>query len=242
MKQYHIGLDSKEKHPNVLLPGDIERVKKIAAHLENPSFVCSNREYTTYKGEKNGVPITVMSTGMGCPSVAIGVEELAQIGGKHLIRVGTCGAMQEDIKPGTIIIPTGSVRGDGTTLEYVPSEYPAIANLEVVNALINSANKMNEKPTIGIIRTHDAFYMESPFAHGDYLTRIKPWVDANVVAVENESSALFVISSILGLKAGTILTVRGNLLTGEQIKDISLLDERIDLMIQIAVNAISELY
>jgi uridine phosphorylase len=149
-------------------------------------------------------------------SAAVAIEELTNIGCKYFIRLGTCGSLSSKINPGDIIIVTGAVRGDGASKEYVPIEYPAVADYRTVIALRNRAKKEDADYKLGIIRTHDAFYMESPFAFGDYKKRIAVWAEAGVLAIENESSTLFVIGSLRKVHAGSILVAVGNLITGKK--------------------------
>lgn len=240
-KMYHIGLAKEDIGKNVILPGDPGRVPVIAAYLNDAKQVGFEREYNTYTGTKDGSEISVMSTGMGCPSVAIGIEELYHIGARNLIRLGTCGALQPELKLGQIVICTGAVRGDGTTPEYVPLEYPAIADIKVVNALIESAQELGIEPVTGIVRAHDAFYIESMPAREGWKERLKVWSDAGVKVIENESSALFVVSSLLGMRAGTILVVRANNITEEFIDHDDLLPKRIEAATQIAIRAMQKL-
>ena len=240
-KMYHIGIDESNIGRNLILPGDPARVPVIAAFLDNAELVGTEREYVTYTGSKNETKISVMSTGMGCPSVAIGVEELYHIGAKNLIRLGTCGALQPELKLGQIVICTGAVRGDGTTPEYVPVEFPAIADLQVVNALVESARELNVEPVLGLVRAHDAFYIESMPARSGWKEKLKIWTDAGVKVIENESSALFVISQLLGIRAGTILVIRANNVNDEFIDHEDLLPRQIEIATQIAIKALEKL-
>ena len=138
-------------------------------------------------------------------SAAVAIEELIHIGCKYYIRIGTCGALSPEVNIGDIIIATGAVRGDGASKEYIPLEYPAVADLQVVNALRKRANAKNINYHHGIIRTHDAFYMESPFAFGDWKKRISIWTRAGVLAIENEASTLFVIGSLKKVNCKKVL-------------------------------------
>ncbi|RKX53589.1 MAG: uridine phosphorylase [Thermotoga sp.] len=212
--EHHILCKKNDIGKVVLLPGDPGRCKFIMDLMDESHLVSSNREFTTYTGKKDGVTVSCTSTGIGCPSASIAAEELINIGAKYLIRVGTCGSLQKDIGIGELIIVSGAVRGDGTSKEYVPIEYPAVASFEVVKALVEAAEAFNIKFHLGIVRTHDAFYIESPFAHGNYKERIKVWTDSNVLAVENESAAIFIVSSLRKVKAGALLVPAGNLITG----------------------------
>ena len=138
-KQYHTGVGPKDIGKYVIMPGDPKRCEKIAAHFDNPKLVADVREYTTYTGTLEGVPVSVTSTGIGGPSAAIAIDELAKCGAHTFIRVGTCGGMQEDVMGGDIVIATGAVRMEGTSREFAPIEYPAVANLDCVNALVAAA-------------------------------------------------------------------------------------------------------
>ena len=218
----------------VLLPGDPGRVQFIASFFDNAKHVATNREYVTYTGEYKGVKISCTSTGIGCPSASIALEELANVGAQNFIRVGTCGALQPEIKPGDIIIATAAVRGDGTSTEYTPIEYPAVADHFVTSALVASAGVLGADFRLGVIRSHDAFYIESPFAHGDWSSRIKKWTEMGVLAVENESSALFVVANYRRVKAGTVLVAAGNLVSGSEAEDRKILEKPLKMAIKIA--------
>lgn len=204
-KQHHIDMGKGDIAPTVLIPGDPGRVEVFASLMDDAKKIAEKREYITYTGTKDGVPISCTSTGLGTPPTAIGVEELIRIGAKNIIRIGTCGAIQSFLEPGHMIIATGAVRGEHTSEELISMEYPAVADYRIVRALVDACEKLELPYHLGIIRTHDAFYLESPWALGDYRARLKPWVDMGVLALENESSTLFTICSMQGIRAGTIL-------------------------------------
>lgn len=205
-KQHHIDMQKGDIAPTVLIPGEPQRVDVFASLMDEGKKVTEKREYITYTGKKDGVPVSCTSTGLGCPPTAIGVEELIRIGAKNIIRIGTCGVIQPYIKPGEFIIATGAVRGEHTSEEFINMEYPAVADYRIVRALIDACEKLKMPYHLGIVRTHDAYYLESPQARGDYLARLQPWIDMGILALENESSAIFVISGMQGIRAGTILT------------------------------------
>ncbi len=195
----------------VLLPGNPQRVEVIANFLDSHKKVAENREYKTVTGEFNGTPVSITSTGIGCPSTAIAVEELILCGAKTLIRVGTCGsAWRKDIQPLDVIIPTASVRDEGTTKEYMPEGFPAVATVGVVNALQKSATEQEINHFMGINRTHDAFYApdRSVAKWGEFYKdeRFKD-MDSPIISSEMEVSALFVLASMLGVRAGAVLAV-----------------------------------
>jgi uridine phosphorylase len=144
-KLYHIDFDDTHGASYAILPGDPGRVEKIASYLDNPRFYHQNREYTTWLGGIEGETVMVMSTGMGGPSTAIAVEELYKTGVRNFIRVGTCGGMALPVTGGDLVVATGAIRMEGTTREYVPIEFPAVANLDITNALVKAARKLGSK-------------------------------------------------------------------------------------------------
>lgn len=213
-KPYHIGFINEAGARYAILPGDPGRVEKIASHLEHPRFVSQNREYTTWVGELEGEPVLVMSTGMGGPSAAIGVEELHQVGVHTVLRIGTCGGMALPVKGGDLVVATGAIRMEGTSKEYVPIEFPAVANLDVTNALVNSAKELGHPYHAGVVQCKDSFYgQHSPErmpAGYELLNKWDAWLKAGALASEMESSAVFIVSQILGMRAGCVLNVLWN--------------------------------
>lgn len=206
---YHIGFGSGHGAEYVLLPGDPGRVEKIAGYLENPRFFHQNREYTTWLGELEGKPVMVMSTGMGGPSTAIAVEELSQTGIDTFIRIGTCGGMAQQVVGGDMVIANGAIRQDGTSKEYVPIEFPAIANLQVTNALAQAAKNVGIKSHVGIVQCKDSFYGQHspdrmPLSY-DLKNKWQAWIKAGCLASEMESATLFIVAQILGVRAGCAL-------------------------------------
>jgi uridine phosphorylase len=191
----------------VLLPGDPKRVDKIASFFDEAHKVSEYRGYVTYSGTVDGIGISACSSGIGCPSTAIVVEELMRIGAETFIRVGTTGSLQSDIDIGDIVIATAAVRKDGTTGSYLPIEYPAVADFEVVSALLQASRKMNKKVHMGIVLTSDAFYCED----NEALSRFS---DANVLSIEMECSAIFTLPMSKGLRSGAILAVDCNIKKG----------------------------
>lgn len=236
-KQHHIDLLPGDVAETVLLPGDVGRAEFIADRFDNAKLIAHNRQYITYTGTYQGIPVSVTSTGIGCPALAIAVEELIMVGAKNFIRVGTCGALQEYVKLGDIVIATAAVRGDGTSREYFPLEYPAVADFHILESLLEAAEKRGVKPHAGIIRGHDAFYAESILANGDYLALDKPWIEGNVLAVENESSTLFPLTTVRKCRGGTILTPVGHHLFPEKVIPGEELMKSIELETFIALDA-----
>jgi uridine phosphorylase len=220
--QPHIRCKKGDISEYVLLPGDPARVKTIANFLENAKEVANNREFLTYRGKYKGVDITVTSTGIGCPSAAIAVEELANLGAKVFIRIGTCGALRKGIKTGDLIIPFAAIRAEGTSKEYIPLEFPAVADPEVFHALVDSAKKQKFKFFTGINRTHDAFYehINNFIKWGDiYLDeRMQNW-RYPLVSSEMECAIVFLLPLLRGLRAGCVLTVNTPEPLDEVVKD-----------------------
>ena len=208
-KMYHIGIDGSHGAITALLPGDPGRVEMIARKLERPRFYSQCREYTTWLGELRGETVIVMSTGMGGPSTAIGVEELYKTGVRDFIRVGTCGGMDLNVCGGDIVIATGAIRMEGTSKEYVPIEFPAVAHLDVSNALIAAAREKSLTYHAGIVQCKDSFYGQHdpgrmPAGY-ELENKWQAWIKARCLASEMESSALFIVSQILGARAGCVL-------------------------------------
>jgi uridine phosphorylase len=224
----------------VLIPGDPKRVEKIAAFFDESSKVADYRGFVTYTGNVDGIGISACSTGIGCPSAAIAVEELSRIGAKTFIRVGTAGALQPEIETGDIVVATAAVRADGASRVFAPVEFPAVADFTVTEALVQAAKKFKQKVHFGPILTSDAFY-------GD-MDNLKLWSKHNVLCVEMESSVMFTLAWVKKLRAGTILAVDGNPLLGvgkgefEPGERIGELDARVQNAIekeaQIAIEAI----
>lgn len=210
-QQYHIKCKKGDVGKYVLLPGDPFRTDLIASYLENPVLVAHNREHKTWTGYLDGEKVSVTSTGMGCPSAAIAVEELIHCGANTFIRVGTCGRVSDDSMDmqlkGAVI--TGSVRDEGTTVHYIPIEYPAIANRSVVSALAQAASNLNYNFIEGIAQSKDSFYGQHDPDGLPGGARLKERWEAfrqgNVVASEMETSALFVISQIRKVRAGAMM-------------------------------------
>jgi uridine phosphorylase len=208
MKQPHILVEEGAVNGTVLLPGDPDRVDLIAEHLEDVERLTDNREYRLVNGTYDGTPLTVCSTGVGCPSAAVAVEELAKVGAERLVRVGTAGGLQPDVRTGDVVVATAAAKFDGTTKRYEGVEYPAVASRGVVDALIGTAEDEGEHFHVGPIVTDDAFYAEDEIAHD--------WNDARMLAVEMEAAVIFTLARRRELEAGAILAVDGNLVAGEQ--------------------------
>ena len=157
-KQYHIQAGKGEVGRYVILPGDPKRCVKIAQYFDDPVLVADNREYITYTGFLDGVKVSVTSTGIGGPSASIAMEELVNCGADTFIRVGTSGGIQPEVKSADVVIATGAIRMEGTSREYAPIEFPAVADLSVVNALVEAAKELGQPFHTGVVQCKDAFY------------------------------------------------------------------------------------
>ena len=209
-KQYHIGVGAGEVGKYCILPGDPGRCEKIAAFLDKPYHVSVNREYNVWNGYLEGELVTVCSTGIGGPSTAIAAEELFACGADTFIRIGTCGGISLDVKSGDVVIASGAVRQDGTSLEYAPIIFPAVADCDVLFALAKSAKALEYESHIGVVQSKDSFYgQHSPYrmpTEKDLCEKWEAWKRLGVLASEMEASTLFVVSASLGAKAGAVFT------------------------------------
>jgi uridine phosphorylase len=210
--QYHLKLSPGDVAPYVLLPGDPGRVPLVAGIWDESHQVASNREYTTFTGTYRGVPISCTSTGIGCPSTAIAMEELARVGGRTFVRIGTCGTFQDRIRPGDIAIFDSAARYDGASRLYAPVEFPAVADHDVVQASIAAGRELGF-PFHAFYAMHprpgssfNDYWQSSWREHFEDLRRM------NVVAAEMEASVILVLARIWGLRAGGVAVVLDNVL------------------------------
>lgn len=199
MKQPHILCSHKDISPYVLLPGDPERVLRVAGFLDTWKEIAFNREFRSIRGLYKDVPVTVLSTGIGGPSMAIALEELISCGAEYFIRIGSAGASQPDIEIGDLVISTGAVREDGTSAMYVESNYPAVADFELLSSLVDSCKNSGYRFHLGITRSHDSFYINDESERMDRANRNK------VLASDMETAALYTLASLRGVKAASIL-------------------------------------
>lgn len=213
-RQYHVGLKEGDIGKYVILPGDPKRCEKIAQYFENPVLVADRREYVTYTGYVDGEKVSVTSTGIGGPSAAIAMEELVKCGAEVFIRVGTCGGMQLDIKGGDLVIATGAIRAEGTSKEYAPIEFPAVADFRIVNALVDAAEILGYTHHTGVVQCKDSFYGQhspetKPVSY-ELQNKWEAWKRLGCLASEMESAALFVVASYLNVKVGSIFLTVAN--------------------------------
>ena len=213
-RQYHIQVAKGEVGRYVILPGDPKRCVKIAQYFDNPVLIADNREYITYTGTLDGVKVSVTSTGIGGPSASIAMEELYRCGADTFVRIGTCGGMQTEIKSGDIVIATAAVRMEGTSREYAPIEYPAVANLDVTNALVEAANEKGFIYHTGVVQSKDSFYGQHepeamPVGY-ELINKWEAWKKLGCLASEMETAALFIVAGKLRARMGSCLLVLAN--------------------------------
>jgi len=220
-EQYHVELEDGDVDGPVLLPGDPERVEVIADRWDDYEERASHREYRTLSGTYDGEPVSVTSTGIGSPSAAIAVEELARVGAETFLRVGSCGSIQADVAVGDLVITTAAVRQEGTSDEYVREDYPAAADDEVVTALVTAAERLGYDYHLGVTCSTDSFYAGQSrpgfegFERAGSEKRLEELQAAGVLNFEMEASAIMTLASLYGLRAGAVCTVYANRVTGE---------------------------
>ena len=202
-KQYHIQCKEGDVGRYCILPGDPGRCASIAKHFDNAVLVSQNREYTVYTGTLLGEKVTVCSTGIGGPSASIAMEELHNIGADTFIRVGTCGGIDLEVQSGDVVIASGAIRFEHTSMEYAPIEYPAVANYEVLSALVEAAKNYH----VGVVQCKDSFYGQHspnkmPVSY-ELLQKWEAWKRLGVKASEMESAALFVVADALKCRCGS---------------------------------------
>ncbi|MFB0926680.1 MAG: uridine phosphorylase [Acidimicrobiales bacterium] len=200
-----------------IVPGDPARSELIAEHMDDPVFLASKREYTSWLGHIEGRPVVVCSTGIGGPSTSIAVEELAQLGVRTFLRVGTTGAIQPDIAVGDVIVTQASVRLDGASTHFAPIEYPAASNFECTSALVNAAEQLGLVHHVGITASSDTFYSGQErydTVSGRVLPRFRgsaeEWQSLGVLNYEMESSTLLTMCATQDWRAGCVTGVLVN--------------------------------
>lgn len=213
-KLYHIQVAKGEVGRYVILPGDPKRCAKIAQYFDDPVLVADSREYVTYTGTLDGVKVSVTSTGIGGPSAAIAMEELAMCGADTFIRVGTSGGMDIDVKSGDLVIANGAIRMEGTSREYAPIEYPAVADFQVTTALVQAAKNNGTPHHVGVVQCKDSFYGQhspetKPVSY-ELTDKWNAWVRMGCKASEMESATVFIVADYLKVRAGAVLLVMAN--------------------------------
>jgi uridine phosphorylase len=246
--QYHVHVGAGDVGRYVLLPGDPGRCEPIAALFESPKHIAHHREYNTFTGLIDGEKVSVTSTGIGGPSSAIAMEELARVGADTFVRVGQSGAMQEWISPGDLGVITAAIRDEGTSRNYLPIEFPAVADRDVTSALLEGAKRVGATVHLGIAASKDSFYTQQgqtprsgsvPVAN--YLRdRWLAWMAGGAIASEMEAATQFIVASVLGKRAGAILLIGGHAdmrpMTSEEEARCSL-----DLLLRASIEGVREL-
>ena len=212
--QFHIRCNPEDVGRYCFLPGDPGRCEAIAKHFDHPVHIGMNREYNIYSGYLLGEKVSVCSTGIGGPSAAIAMEELHNIGVDTFIRVGTCGGIAMDVLPGDVVVATGAVRFEHTSLEYAPLEFPAVPDFGVAEALKAAGEALGYRTHVGVVQCKDSFYgqhapQNSPVSY-ELLQKWEAWKRLGVKASEMESAALFVVAAALGVRCGSCFHVVWN--------------------------------
>ena len=243
-KQYHTGVGPEDIGKYVILPGDPKRCAKIASYFTDAKLVSDVREYVTYTGYLDGVKVSVTSTGIGGPSASIAIDELSKCGAHTFIRVGTCGGMQEEVLGGDVVIATGAVRMEGTSREFAPIEYPAVADFDVVMALKNAASELGARSHTGVVQCKDSFFGQHepeimPVSY-ELENKWQAWLRMGCLASEMESAALFIAGMFLKVRVGSCFLVVANQerakkgLENKQVHDV-------EVPVRVAVEALRKL-
>lgn len=242
--QYHLNIRKGDVGRYVIMPGDPKRCEKIANYFDDPKLVADSREYVTYTGYLDGEKVSVTSTGIGGASASIALEELVRCGADTFIRVGTCGGMDLEVKGGDVVVATGAIRMEGTSKEYAPIEFPAVANLDVTNALVKAAKAMKFPNHAGIVQCKDAFYGQhepetKPVSY-ELMNKWEAWLRLGCKASEMESAALFVVGDYLRVRVGSVFQVVGNQERQKAGLDNTIVHDT-DMAIKVAVEAFRRL-
>jgi len=213
-REYHIELAPGDVGRYVFLPGDPGRCEMIAQYFDEPAFVTRHREYETWTGYLDGEKVSVVSTGIGCPSAVIALEELVKIGADTFMRVGTSGSMQPHIKPGDLGVISAAIRDEGTTSHYLPIEFPAVADFEITNALWDAANKSGKNVHIGVSQSKDSFYGQHSPERMPVAKRLQErwdaWMGGGAICSEMEAAGLYIVSQVLCVRTTGIMMIMGH--------------------------------
>ena len=222
--------------PYVLLPGDPGRAARIAKEwLEDGKLVMANREFHSYTGSYKGLPVSVISTGLGSPGAAMVVQDLPRLGVKAAIRVGTAGSATKEVAPGDVVIGTGAVRDEGVSHKFIPANFPALANLEVSNALNAAAKALGASVHCGIVHTSDAF------KHPRLAEEQALYGDAGVLAFEMEAAAVMILAQLNRVPVGCIFSIDGyvqNVAGGNTKPDSTARNRGIETAITVSLDAL----
>jgi uridine phosphorylase len=213
-RQHHIQVAPGEVGRYVFLPGDPGRCEPIARLFDDPVLVAKNREYETWTGTLDGERVSVTSTGIGCPSAAIAMEELVKVGADTFVRVGTSGSMQPEILPGDLGVINAAIRDEGTTIHYLPIEFPAVADIDVTRALAIGARGLGKTVHVGVSQSKDSFYGQHEPGRMPVAGRLKErwtaWMAGGAICSEMEAAALYIVAATLRVRAGGIMMIMGH--------------------------------
>ena len=213
-REYHIELAPGDVGKYVFLPGDPGRCELIASYFDDPHFVARHREYETWTGYLEGEKVSVTSTGIGCPSAVIALEELVHIGADTFMRVGTSGSMQEHIKPGDLGVISAAIRDEGTTSHYLPIEFPAVADLELTHTLWEVAKASGLTSHLGVSQSKDSFYGQHSPERMPVAKRLaerwQAWMAGGAICSEMEAAGLYIVAQVLGVRATGIMMIMGH--------------------------------
>jgi uridine phosphorylase len=238
---FHLKIKKGDVGRYVLLPGDPGRCEAIANHFDNPKLIAYNREYKTYTGSLLGEKVSVTSHGIGAPSTAIALEELIQVGADTFIRVGTSGGMQPEERAGDLAIVTAAIRDEGTTLQYMPIEFPAVADVEVVMALKEAATRLHQRYFLGITQSKDSFYGQHQPERMPVASRLqerwKAWTMGGAICSEMEAAVFFILGSIYRKRTGGVMQIIANQ-TADDPEVRKVIKENLDGLITTAIEAV----
>jgi len=240
--QHHLALRHGDVGRYVLLPGDPGRCERIASRFDDARMVAKNREYETWTGTLDGAKVSVTSTGIGCPSATIAVEELVKLGADTFIRVGTSGGMQPGMRTGELAIVSAAIRDEGTSRHYLPIEFPAVADLDVVLALREAARRTGALARVGISQSKDSFYAElepdrmptAPELHEQW----QAYIAGGAISSEMEASAIFIVAAIHRVRAGGLMVCFGSPDMTEEEAEATRADFSLDPLIDTAVEGL----
>jgi uridine phosphorylase len=238
---FHLKIKKGDVGRYVLLPGDPGRCEMIANYFDNPKLIAYNREYKTYTGTLLGEKVSVTSHGIGAPSTAIALEELIQVGADTFIRVGTSGGMQPEERAGDLAIVTAAIRDEGTTLQYMPIEFPAVADVEVVMALKEAATRLHQRYFLGITQSKDSFYGQHQPERMPVASRLqerwKAWTMGGAICSEMEAAVFFILGSIYRKRTGGVMQIIANQ-TADDPDVRKVIKENLDGLITTAIEAV----
>nr|WP_072514628.1 nucleoside phosphorylase [Ndongobacter massiliensis] len=234
-----IAVEAGDIYPRVLTCGDPKRAERIASRLDNSVCLAKNREFWVFNGEKDGVGISIISHGVGAGGAVIAFESMVRAGAKAIVRLGTCGGMQDNITAGSLVISTGACRDDGMTEKIVPLSFPAVANYRVVQSLIEQAKKKNIPVNVGLTLTQGHFYL------GVVESNVKRYASLGVLANDNEMSGLFVVAAMHGILAGGLMVADAKAFELETVEsyqpDPAMMQKAVDQATDIVLDALMQL-